>query len=341
MKAVTALRPGGLDVLAYGDVPDPAPGPGEVVVELKAAALNHADLMLREGRLGPLPLIPGHDGAGVVAAVGAGVPQALLGRRVLLNPVASCGACPACTVGDQGSCPERRALGQQLDGTYAEYVKIPAGNALPIADAVGFEAAAAIPSAGFTAWQMLVERADVKPGETVLVTGAGGGVGAAAVQIATLLGARVIASASTAAKLDCARAMGAAELVNHACEPLAERVRELTDGRGCDVIVDTVGAGFWEAYLAAAGRRGRIVLSSSTTGDELRVNVRQLIRHRLTVMGSGPQGSHAVAAAVVRLLNQGRLALPIDRILPLAQAAEAQRALEERRVVGKLLLRPS
>jgi NADPH:quinone reductase-like Zn-dependent oxidoreductase len=340
VKAVSATRPGGLEVLVWGEHPDPQPGPGEVVVQIRAAALNHADIMLREGRLGPLPLIPGHDCAGVIAGLGAGVAKEALGRRVLLNPVVSCGTCPACVQGDRGSCPQRKALGQQLDGTYAEYVKAPVENALAIADEIGFEAAAAIPSAYFTAWQMLVERAAVRPGETVLVAGAGGGVGGAAVQIAALLGARVIATASSAAKLACAKAMGAAELVNHADEPVADRVRELTAGQGCDVIVDTVGAGQWEAFTGAVGRRGRIVLASSTTGDRVGIDIRQMIRQRLTILGSGPQGSHAVAAAVVRLLNQGKLRAAIDRVFDLKDAAAAQGALEDRNVVGKLLLRP-
>jgi NADPH:quinone reductase-like Zn-dependent oxidoreductase len=340
MKAVRALRPGGLEVLEYGERPDPAPGPGEVLVEIKAAALNHADLMLREGRLGPLPLIPGHDGAGVIVEAGLGVPKGAVGLRVLLNPVVSCGQCPQCAIGDEGSCPSRKALGQQLDGTYAEYVTIPYVNALPIAQAVSFDEAAAVPSAYFTAWQMLVSRAEVQPGETVLVAGAGGGVGAAAVQLARLVGAYVIATASTAEKLDCAKAMGADAFINHAREPVAERILALTEGRGCDVIIDTVGAGQWDAFTQAIGRRGRIVLASSTTGDQIGIDIRQMIRKRLSIMGSGPQGSRATAAAVVRLLNQGRLTPPIDRVFALKDAAEAQRALEDRAVVGKLLLRP-
>jgi NADPH:quinone reductase-like Zn-dependent oxidoreductase len=340
MKAVCAMRPGGLDVLDYGDFPDPIAGPGDVVVQIKAAALNHADLMLREGRLGPLPMIPGHDCAGVIVEAGQGVPRTAIGRRVLLNPVVSCGVCPQCVVGDQGSCPNRKALGQQLDGTYAEYVKIPLVNALTLADDIGFEAAAAVPSAYFTAWQMLVSRAAVQPGESVVVVGAGGGVGSAAVQVARLLGAYVIATASTPEKLDCAQGVGADALINHASEPFAERVLALTEGRGCDVIIDTVGAGLWDEFAKAIARRGRIVLASSTTGGRIAIEISQMIRQRLTILGSGPQGSHATAATVVRLVNQGRLRAVIDRVFDLKDAVAAQRALEDRAVIGKLLLRP-
>jgi NADPH:quinone reductase-like Zn-dependent oxidoreductase len=340
MKAVSATRPGGVEVLVYGEHPDPVAGFDEVVVEVKAAAVNRADTVLRADPGGRFPLILGHDCAGVVVALGPGAPADLLGHKVILNPVISCGRCEHCQAGRQGDCPARRALGRQLDGTYAEFVKAPSANALVLTAPLAFEEAAAMPSAFFTAWQMLVSRAAVQPGETVVVVGAGGGLGAAAVQVARVLGAVVIATASTPEKLARARSLGADALVNHASEPLADRVRELTGGRGCDVIIDTVGPSLWDEHVGAIGRGGRIVLASSTTGDQIVISVRKMVHERLSILGSGPQGSHANAAAVTRLINQGRFRGVVDRVFPLKDAALAHAALEGRSVIGKLILKP-
>lgn len=340
MKAIIVKAAGGLEQLEYADWPDPVLGPGEVLVKVEAAACNHADIWLRTGLLGALPMVPGIDAAGVVADKAADVPNLPLGTRVLLNPATSCDACEYCYSGEHGLCRERKAIGQYMDGSFAQYVKIPWRNVHPIRDDLSFEEAAAIPSAFFTAWSLLTRRTPVTAGDTVVIMAAGSGVGTAAVQIAKLLGARVIATAGSEAKLEHAVTLGAHDTINYEREDWAQRVLDLTDGKGADAILDLVGASFWNGYMKCLTTGGRITPVSFTTGHKPDVDIETLVRKQITISGSGPQGSKQIARTVVQLVNEGRLRGVIDRVYPLKEAAAAQAALEERAVIGKILLVP-
>jgi NADPH:quinone reductase-like Zn-dependent oxidoreductase len=299
VKAIVIEQPGGPEQLVHRDWPDPTIDRHEVLVELKAAALNHADIWLRQGSKWVAPIVPGIDGAGVVIEVGAEVDDVRVGQRVLIDPVVTCGRCPYCLRGDQGTCAQRQALGQTLDGTYAELVKAPATNVHSVADAISFEEAAAVPSAFFTAWQTLMIRAVIRAGEDVVITAAGGGVGSAAVQVAALAGARVIAAAGSPPKLELARQLGAHDTIDYEREDLGQRILELTDGRGAHVILDLVGATLWDSYMQGIGRGGRIVLSGFTGGQHVPLDVRRILGRRLSLLGSGPQGAKAEVRTVM------------------------------------------
>jgi NADPH:quinone reductase-like Zn-dependent oxidoreductase len=341
MKAIMAIEPGAHGRLALVDAPDPAPQPGEVVVEVAAVGINHADLSLVKGLFGPSPRIPGIDVAGRIAALADGVTGLRVGDRVLLNPAVTCGRCDYCRTGNDGTCRQRRALGQLLDGGYAQYVAIPAVNVLPLADEVSFEIAATIPANFFTAWQMLFLRGSLQPGETVLISGAAGGVGSAALQIARLAGARTIAAVGSEAKAAAVRGWGADVVIDYTrSNDLAQAVLAATAGEGADIIIDTVGVDLWPDFIRALRAGGRLVSCGFVAGRRLDIDIVDIIARQAQIFGCGGSGSKPVAARVTALVNQGRLAGHIDRILPLAEAAEAHRLVADRQVIGKLLLAP-
>src|SRR5262245_10597574 len=254
MKAIVMRGYGGPEVLQYEDVEDPVAGPGEVLVRVRACALNHLDIWTRLGQAGrpvPLPHILGNDIAGEVEALGSPVPGLAPGHRVMLSPGVSCSRCRMCLAGEDSSCREYRILGYQLPGGYAELVRCPAANVIPLPDGVGFEEAAAFPLVFLTAWRMLVGRAGLRPGEDVLVWAAGSGVGVAAIQVAKAFGGRVIATAGTEEKLAKARALGADEVVNHRTGDVVAEVRRLTARKGAEVVVEHVGEATWERSILA------------------------------------------------------------------------------------------
>lgn len=340
MKAVIARPGGALENLEYGDWPDPGAERGEVVVKVAAAACNRADVWLRRGQLGPLPMIPGIDAAGTIVETGEGVSNISVGDRVLLNPATSCGTCHFCNIGEHGLCPDRKAMGQYLDGGFAQFVKMPAINAHKIRDDLSFEEAAAIPSVFFTAWQLLTHRASLRASETVLIMAAASGVGIAAVQLAKILGARVIAAAGTDAKLQRAQDWGADALVNYSREGWSVEVRNLTGGEGADVILDGVGGAFWPGYLDCIRRQGRIITFSFTSGRTPAVEIETLVRRQASIIGSAPQGSRVIVEEVMRMLNDRKIYGVIDRSFPLSETARAQEAMEGREIVGKTLVIP-
>ena len=340
MKAIRFHRHGDPSVLIYEDAPDPAPPRGWAVVRVRACALNHLDLWQRRGLEKvkiPMPHISGADVAGEVAEAGdSGLAS---GQRVMLQPGLSCGHCTACLSGADNYCPQYDVLGYQSAGGYAEYVAVPPANLIPIPDHVSDVDAAAFPLAFLTAWQMLFTRANLKPGETVLVLAAGSGVGQAALQLAKAAHARVIATAGTEAKMERARALGADEVVNHHQDDLVTTVRRLTANRGVDVVVEHVGQATWEKSVRCLARGGRVVTCGATTGYQTNLDLRHLFARQLSLLGSymGGKGELLYAA---NLFFTGGVKSVVDCTFPLADAAQAQIRLESSEQFGKIVLLP-
>jgi NADPH:quinone reductase-like Zn-dependent oxidoreductase len=343
MKAVVFRQHGGPEVLELVDMPTPEPGPGRVQVRVTAVALNHIDLWMRRGLPSmkiALPHIPGGDVCGVVSAVGAGVAGVPVGLRVVVNPGLTCGRCPFCLGGRDNLCPDFRMLGEHVFGGMAEFVTVPAPNIVPVpADRVPLSDAelAAVPITFITAWHMLVTRAAVAPGETVLVLGAGSGVGVAAIQIAKLFGARVIAAASTAAKLTAARALGADETIDYVRDDLVAEMKRLTDRRGADIVFEHTGAATFPKSVVVAARGGRIVLCGATDGYQPPLNLRHVFWRHLSVLGS-TLAPKATLFTVIDRLAARQLRPVVHQVLPLAEVAAGHTALEARTAFGKIVL---
>src|SRR5216117_2707168 len=280
MKAIVFHRHGGPEVLKYADAPEPALRANDVLVRVKACALNHLDLWVRR-RLPnvpiPLPHIPGSDVSGEIAQIGAGVTTTRVGQKVVLAPLVSCGKCKACVAGMDNHCRQATNLGYMIDGGCAEFVRVPEVNCLPYPENLTFEEAASIPLVFQTAWHMLVARAELQPGEDVLVLGAGSGVGSAAIQIAAFFGARVIATAGSDEKLQKAKELGAGHLINHKTQKIREEVRRITNKRGVDVVFEHVGTATWDDSLASLAAGGRLVTCGATTGYDAKVDLRFLL----------------------------------------------------------------
>jgi len=338
MKAVRFHAHGGADVLRYEEAPDPELQAGEVLIRVRACALNHLDLWNRRGVVRvPLPHISGADVAGEV--VDCSDKQLPAGRRVLLQPGLSCGRCEACLEGRDNECARYDVLGSQSDGGYAELVRVPIQNVVAIPDAIGFAEAAAFPLTFVTAWHMLVTRAKIRPGEDVLVLGAGSGVGQAAIQIAWLHGARVFATAGSDEKLARAREIGAYEVVNHHTQDVPAEIRRFTNNRGVDVVIEHVGEATWERSLKCLTRGGRLVTCGATTGHKASVDLRFLFSKQHTLMGSY-MGTKAELLRAAQFFFAGQLRPVVDRTFPLAEAAAAQAYLERGEQFGKVILEP-
>ena len=342
MKAVVFDRTGGPEVLEYREVPDPVCGPDDVIVNVRACGINHLDLWVRRGLKGISPQIPhilGNDIVGTIASVGADVRDWREGDAVLVLPTLSCGACDACANGDDNLCRQYDVLGRARNGGYAEQVAVPAVNLLPYPANLDWAQAAAIPLVFLTAWHMLVGRAKLRAGEDVLVIGAGSGVGSAAIQIARLIGARVIATAGSAAKLERARALGAHETIDHAREDIASRARELTGKKGVDVVFEHVGGAVFERGVAALAKNGRLVTCGATIGAQVTLDVNLLFGRHLTLMGSW-MGRRDELSAVLEHVRSGALVPVVDQVLPLAEARRAHERIEAREHFGKVVLVP-
>jgi NADPH:quinone reductase-like Zn-dependent oxidoreductase len=341
MKAIVFSAHGGPEVLKYTDAPEPVVRPNEVLVRVKACALNHLDLWVRRGIPGvpfPLPHILGSDISGEIAQIGADVSTVRVGQKVVLAPGVSCGKCAFCVAGQDNRCRQFTNLGYMIDGGCAEFARAPEVNCLPYPENLTFEEAASIPLVFQTAWHMLLSRAELQPGEDVLVLGAGSGVGSAAIQIAKFFGARVIATASSDDKLQKAKQLGADHLINHKSQKIRDEVRRITNKRGVDVVFEHVGTATWDDSLASLAAGGRLVTCGATTGYDAKVDLRFLFSRQLSLLGSY-MGTKSELFSVMRLVASGRFKPIVDRVFPLAEAAAAHTYLESSSQFGKVVLK--
>jgi NADPH:quinone reductase-like Zn-dependent oxidoreductase len=340
VKAIQFRQHGGPEVLKYVDAPDPVIRPNEVLVRVRACALNRLDLWVRQGLPNvsiPLPHIPGSDVAGEIAQVGSEVTTVRVGQKVVLVPGVACGKCTACLAGFDNRCRQFTNLGYMIDGGCAEFVRVPEVNCFPYPENLSFEEAAAVPLVFQTAWHMLVARAELQPGEDVLVLGAGSGVGSAAIQIAKFFGAQVIATAGSDEKLAKARELGADHTINHKSQKIRDEVRRITNKRGVDVVFEHVGTATWDDSLASLAASGRLVTCGATTGYDAKVDLRFLFTRQLSLMGSY-MGTKNDLRTVMKLVAAGRLKPVVDRVFPLAEAAAAHAYLESGAQFGKVVL---
>ena len=342
MKAAIFQQHGGPEVLEYADVPDPRIRANEVLVAVKACALNHLDLFARGGLPGieiPLPHILGNDIAGVVREVGELVTWVKPGDEVMVQPGVSCGHCQACLTGQDNLCREYDIIGYRRNGGYAELVAVPGVNIVPKPAELSWEEAAALPLVTITAWHMLVTRANVQPGEDVLVHAAGSGVGSIAIQIAKLRGARVITTASSDEKLAKARELGAEETINYTRGDWPKEVRRLTNKKGVDVVVEHTGAATWPGSISSLKNNGRLVTCGATSGFDARTDLRQVFYRHLSLLGSF-MGSKGELLEALKFVREGKIRAVVDRVLPLSEARQAHGLIEDRAQFGKIVLRP-
>lgn len=340
MKAVVFYEHGGPEQLRYEEVERPRIRAREVLVRVKACALNHLDIWIRQGIPSyhvPLPHISGSDIAGVVEEIGTEVTDVKVGQPVFVSPGLSCWRCDMCLSGRDNMCRTYQIIGAQVQGGYAEFVKVPAVNVIPIPSGLSFEEAAAFPLVSVTAWHMLFSLAGLRPGEDVLVMGAGSGVGSIAIQLVRAAGARVITTVGSEDKISKAKALGADDVINHSKENLAERVKAWTNGRGVDVVIEHIGPAVWEQCLGALARGGRLITCGATTGPEVRLDLRYLFSRQLTIKGSY-MGTRTELLEATKLIAQGKVKPVVDRVFPLQEARAAQEWMLDRKVFGKIVL---
>lgn len=342
MRAVVIREHGDLDRLRLEERPTPKPGPHQVRVKVAACAMNHLDLWVRRGVPGhtfPLPIVPGCDFAGTIDALGEGVRSVKVGDEVMIAPGFGCGACEECADGDDNLCRRYGIFGETTDGGCAEYAVVPARNALPKPANLTWEAAAAAPLAFLTAWHMLVHRARVAPGQTVLVHAGGSGVGVAAIQIAKLFGARVMTTAGSDAKVAKAVALGADVGVNYTTHDFLKEAKSWTAKAGVDVAIDHVGEPTIGKSIAALKKGGALVTCGATAGFELKTDLRLVFFKSLSILGS-TMGSLGEVYDILRLMEEGRLVPVVHTVLPLDEIREAHRILGDREVFGKVVVKP-
>ena len=332
----------GLDRFEYVDIPRPEPGPGDVLIQVKACGLNHLDAWAAKAPRAAIrekPVTPGADMAGVVEAVGEGVSSVAAGDRVMVYPGVNCYNCRYCYTGRDNLCRDKDGFGSDRDGGLAEYVLVPEQSAIPVPDSVSLIDAASLPIIFMTVWHMLTARGRVQPGDNVLVNAAGSGVGIAGIQIAKLFHARVIASAGSDAKLEKARALGADDVINYSTSSIREEVMRLTDGYGVDIVVDSLSGNLAEESIEALAVGGRFVNCGCTLGNWATVNVARMLFKETSVLGS-VMGTKQELIECLRLVSEGKLRAVIDQVYPLTQARDAVAHLLERRVFGKVMVVP-
>ncbi|MBX3179865.1 MAG: alcohol dehydrogenase catalytic domain-containing protein [Candidatus Hydrogenedentes bacterium] len=340
MKAIGIQNHGSLEQVRVLELPEPVAAPGEVVVAVRAAALNHLDIWMRIGRAGvelPLPHVLGSDASGVVASVGAGVTGWKAGDEVVVNPGLDCGSCEFCLRGQHSECGAFTIVGMGRPGTFAELVAVPARNLQAKPPHLSWEEAAALPLAYLTAWRMLMAQAQLRAGETVLIHGIGGGVAVAALQLAVLGGARVLVTSSSVDKLARASELGAVQGVPYRGGKVAESVLEFTEGRGVDVVVDTVGAATWPINMEVLRKGGRAVHCGVTTGPHVEANLSAIYWKQLSILGS-TMGSHEDFRALLSAVNASGMKPVLDEVFPLESGRLAQQRMEQGQQFGKIVL---
>jgi NADPH:quinone reductase-like Zn-dependent oxidoreductase len=339
-EAIVLRGHGGPEVLVRETIDVPDPGPREVRIRVRAVACNHLDLWVRRGIPGlklEYPHRLGADVVGEIEAIGPGARGATLGERVVVSPGVSCGVCPRCLSGQDQLCRQYAILGEHTQGGYTQHLNVPDTNLLPYPGDLPATDVAAVPLVFLTAWQMVVDKGQVRPGQVVLVQAAGSGVSSAAIQIAKLHGARVLATAGSDAKADRARALGADEVINYKTSDFVAEVKRLTGKRGVDVVIEHVGGDVMTKSILSTTAGGRIVTCGATAGFEPKIDLRHVFFRQIEILGStmGPKGS---LFGILEHVKAGRLRPVVDRVLPLWQAAEAHRALEAREAFGKIVL---
>jgi NADPH:quinone reductase-like Zn-dependent oxidoreductase len=340
MKAVRIHQFGEPEVLTYEDVPDPQPRKDQVLVRVRACSLNHLDVWVRKGLPGvSLPHILGSDIAGEIVEVGDYVSGFTVGQRVLLAPMHFCGHCEKCVAGLPNQCREFTVLGNGVDGGNCELIAVPAANVIAIPDSLEFNQAASVPLVFLTAWHMLVGRAGIRPGQTVLVLGASSGVGIAAIQIAKLFHCRVITSAGDEAKLAKGRELGADYGINHYQQRISQEVRKITNKEGVDIVVEHVGAATWDESVKSLKSGGTLVTCGSTTGPNVGIDLRHLFARQLTLLGSY-MGTMGELHEVLKHVFVGRLRPVVDRIFPLSELRGAHEYMEKSQMFGKIVVNP-
>ncbi len=340
MKAVRIHQFGAPEVLQYEDVLDPQPRKDQVLIRVRACAMNHLDLWVRQGLPGVrLPHIPGSDVAGEIVEVGEYVKGFHVGQRVLVAPMHFCQQCPACADGRQNQCREFTVLGNAVEGGNCELLAVPPVNVIPIPDHLGFNEAASVPLVFTTAWHMLIGRANLRPGQTVLVLGASSGVGIAAIQIARMFHARAIATAGDARKMQKGLELGADFVINHYKQKISDEVRKITNREGVDIVIEHVGAATWDESVRSLKPGGTLVTCGATTGPEAKINLQFLFARQLSLLGSY-MGTMGELHEVLGHVFAGRLRPVVDRVFPLAEVRAAHEYLASSQMFGKVVLNP-
>ena len=340
MKAVRLHQFGGPKVLTYEDAPDPQLRKDQVLVRVRACALNHLDLWVRKGLPGvKLPHILGSDIAGEVVESGEYIGGFHPGQRVLLAPMHFCGYCSMCVAGLQNQCRDFTALGNAVDGGDCELIAIPAANVIPIPDSLDFVQAASVPLVFLTAWHMLVGRASIRPGQTVLILGANSGVGIAAIQIAKLFHCRVITTAGDETKIEKARALGADFVIDHYKQKISEEVRKITSKEGVDIAIEHVGAATWDESVKSLKSSGTLVTCGATTGPDVKLNLNHLFGRQLSLLGSY-MGTMSELRDALGHVFAGRIKPVVDRVFPLQELRAAHEYMEKSQMFGKVVVVP-
>ena len=341
MKAVFITEHGGIDKIKFDEVKKPVISSKEVLIKLKAASLNHLDIWVRQGIPGikvEFPHILGSDGAGVVEEAGQEVKNVKAGDKVLLNPGISCNTCEFCSAGEHSLCPTFHLLGEHVNGTYAEYVKAPFENIHRIPGNLSFEEAAAFPLVFLTAWRMLISKARLLPGETILILGIGGGVSSAALRIAKHTGARVIVTSGDNNKIEKAKQLGADIAINYNKKDFAKEIRNLTQKRGVDVLLDNIGSVTWIKSLSSLARGGRLVTCGATTGANPQTDIQRIFWNQISVLGS-TMGNRKEFLQILNLFEVNNLKPVIDSVFLLKDFREAQKKMEEKKQFGKIVIK--
>ncbi|RMH72646.1 MAG: alcohol dehydrogenase [Gemmatimonadetes bacterium] len=341
MQVIRIHETGSPGVLRCEEIDPPVIRPDQVLVRIKATAINHLDIWIRKGiPKVPLPMILGSDAAGTIAEVGSAVHGWNVGNDVVLQPAVSCGRCESCLKGRDNFCAHYEIRGEQVNGFNAEYVAVSPADMIPKPPSIAYEEAAAIPLAFMTAWEMLIRKAQLQPGQTVLIWGAGSGVGSSALQIAKLCGAYIIATAGSKTKLKQAKALGAHHVIHHYEHDVSAEVKKITNRRGVDVVVEHVGQATWNQSLKCLAKGGKLVTCGATTGYDVKIDLRFLFFKQHQILGS-TMGSRGDLHQIIKLVEHGHFKGIVDRIFPFDQVANAHQYVEDKHHFGKVVLIPN